>query len=373
MTLVWQQPQWPIWTTNLTEVEPYLQRCALARQKIAALATTLDMQQAQTAQMDLSVREALSTSAIEGVHIDPDSIRSSIMRRLQLTSDQPHRQTLGATDLDLADVMVDSTQNIEPLTHERIKSWHRAFFPRGYSGMNLVLSGEYRPGPMEIVSGRYGNERVHYSAPPPDRLEAEMDQFLKWFNHNQGSMDPTLRAAIAHVWFESIHPFEDGNGRVGRAIIDLALSQGAENHQPKISRLWAASRSFLRHRKDYYLELETAQHGDLQINAWVRWVAERVMDAYQEAHDCIIHVKKVADFWYSHRETPLNARQRKVINALLADELVDGNWISNLRYQKLTKCSDATATRDLTELVTAGMLMKDPSMSGRSTRYIATL
>jgi Fic family protein len=267
------------------------------------------------------------------------------------------------------DVLADSTQNLQPLTLERLFAWHYAMFPSGRSGLSLILVGMLRgEAPMQVLSGPVGRERVHYEAPPRDRLEADMDRFLRWFNEPE-KLDNTLRASIAHLWFETLHPFDDGNGRLGRAVFDLALARGATFHSERTSRLWAVSPILLKRRKDYYTQLEHAQKGDLDITEWLQWSVSGIEQACDQARVCIERVVKVAQFWTHHRETPLNPRQRRILEIALASNDDADAWLTAKRAARLTKVERVTASRDLARLEDLGVIEKDPTVGGRSTRY----
>jgi Fic family protein len=228
-----------------------------------------------------------------------------------------------------------------------------------------MLRGEE---PMQVLSGPIGRERVHYEAPPRDRLEAEMDRFLRWFDR-PGSLNNILRASIAHLWFETLHPFEDGNGRLGRAVFDLALAQAATFHSQQTSRLWAVSPILLKHRKEYYSQLESAQKGNLDITEWLRWSVASVEQACGEARTCVNRVVQVAQFWTRHRETPLTPRQRRLLEMALAPNDPEDGWLTAKRAARQTKVERVTASRDLARLEELGAIEKDPTAGGRSTRY----
>jgi Fic family protein len=221
---------------------------------------------------------------------------------------------------------------------------------------------------MQVLSGPMGRERVHYEAPPRDRLDAEMDRFLAWFNKRE-TADNTLRACLAHLWFETLHPFEDGNGRIGRAIFDLAVAQGAKFHSNRISRLWAVSPVLLKRRKEYYAQLERTQKGDLDITDWMLWSVAAIEQACNQAQTCIERVVQISHFWTRHRDTPLSQRQRRLIEMALAPNDPDDGWLTAKRAARQTKVERVTASRDLSRLEELGVIEKDPSVAGRSTRY----
>jgi Fic family protein len=312
-------------------------------------------------------QEAVSTAAIEGERLDLLTVRSSVARRLG-TGDfkGPHvpRHVDG-----LLDIMDDAVAKCHaPLTRERVSSWQAALFPTGFSGMRRIHVGDYRAGaePMQIVSGRQGNETVHYEAPPASAVPSEMEAFFAWFNSSRE--DPLLHAAVAHLWFETIHPFEDGNGRVGRVIVDLALARDAG----ETSRLVRISQRLLEKRNEYYDELNHAQHGEVDITRWVVWFVAQVRVAWQDAATVVEASLEKARFWSSHEGQPVIARQRKAVNAML--DRGPGNFLGGMsasKYSSITGVSKATATRDLAELEALGVLTQ--LGGGRSTRYYVNL
>ncbi len=268
---IWQRPDWPHWRWSEAVLADSLSAAQRKQDFLAGLAQGLDGDHLNYAIAELTTRETVSTSAIEGVKLDPDEVRSSIMRRLGLGASSSRAERLSPAARGMIDVLADSTQNVQALTLERLCAWHNAIFPSGRSGLSLILVGMLRgEEPMQVLSGPIGRERVHYEAPPRERLDAEMDRFLTWFN-NAESLNNLLRASIAHLWFETLHPFEDGNGRIGRAVFDLALAQGATFHSKRTSRLWAVSPILLKRRKEYYSQLESTQKGNLEITEWLRW------------------------------------------------------------------------------------------------------
>jgi len=326
---------------------------------------------------ELWVQEAVATSAIEGEALNPDSVRSSVLRHLGLDSDESapvSRQVDG-----LVDVMEDATQNFaDALDKDRLCRWHAALFPTGASGLRRIRVGHYRDhaDPMQIVSGLPGREVVHYTAPPSSQMDSQMQAFLDWFASTRpgqvragaSPLDGIARAAIAHLWFESIHPFEDGNGRIGRAIIDLALAQDAAAPQ----RLISLSHQLLAQRRGYYDALQVAQHGGTDVSAWVLWFVQQYLHACDHTGSLIQVALDKSRFWAQHASTELNARQRKVVQRLLDDG--DGGFLGGLnaeKYIKITRTSKATATRDLTSLVNEGLLFTRGQ--GKALRYFVNV
>jgi Fic family protein len=369
VSYIWQRPDWPKWRWS----EPALATALASTQRkqdfLAGLARALDGDHLNLVIAELTTQETVSTSAIEGVKLDPDEVRSSIMRRLGLGNSSNRIDRLSGAARGMIDVLADSTQNLQSLTLERLFAWHEAIFPTGRVGLSLILVGMLRAEePMQVLSGPIGRERVHYQAPPRDRLEEEMDRFLQWFNQS-GNLNNTLRACVAHLWFETLHPFEDGNGRLGRAIFDLALAQGATFHSERTSRLWAVSPVLLKHRTDYYDRLESTQKGDLDITEWLQWCIGSVEQACDNARECIERVMRVAHFWTRHRDTPLSPRQRRLLEMALAPDDPAEGWLTAKRAARQTKVERVTASRDLARLEALGVIEKDSSVGGRSTRY----
>lgn len=366
---IWQRPEWPRWRWSAGQIAPRLAAIQRRQDFLAGLAKALDADHLSIAVAELTARETVSTSAIEGVRLDPDEVRSSIMRRLGLGAQAKVPDRLTPAARGMIDVLADSTQNVQGLTLERLFAWHGALFPSGRSGLSLILVGMLRGSdPMQVLSGPIGRERVHYEAPPRDRLDEEMRRFLDWFN---GPRDPSpvLRASIAHLWFETLHPFEDGNGRIGRAVFDLALAQSASFHSRRTSRLWAVSPVLMRRRKEYYAQLESAQKGKLDITEWLEWCTECVGQACDDARVCIERVVQIAHFWARHRETPLTPRQRRLLEMALAPDDPDEGWLTAKRAARQTGVERVTASRDLARLEQLGAIERDPAAAGRSTRY----
>lgn len=306
--------------------------------------------------------EVVKSSAIEGEVLNPDEVRSSLARRLGL--DTAGLPKAGRDVEGVVEMMLDATRNFEtPLTKERLFGWHAALFPTGRSGLTRITVGTWRTqesGPMQVVSGPTGRERVHFEAPDADRLASEMKLFIKWFNSSE-SIDPVLKAGIAHFWFVTIHPFEDGNGRIARAIADLALARADCTKD----RFYSMSSQIAAERKDYYLRLESAQHGDVNITRWLEWFLACLGRAIDGAEQTLSAVLYKAKLWQHINRQPVNERQRLVINRMLNGFK---GFLSTSKYAKLTKCSTDTALRDIREMVERGILVQNPG-KGRSTSY----
>ncbi|RPJ10221.1 MAG: Fic family protein, partial [Deltaproteobacteria bacterium] len=297
--------------------------------------------------------DVVKSSEIEGEILDKDIVRSSIARRLGMDIG-----ALAPADRHIegvVEMMLNATQKYaEPLTDERLFAWHAALFPTGRSGMTKIIVGAWRDdgsGPMRVVSGPIGRERVHYEAPRAPRLAAEMSAFLKWFN-DEAVLDPVLKSALAHLWFVTSHPFDDGNGRIARAIADMTLARSEQNAQ----RFYSMSAQIRLERTAYYDILEATQKGDLDVTAWLEWFLGCLDRAIEGAEVTLSSVLRKARFWEANKNQPLNERQRKVIHRLL--ESFEGKLTSS-KWATLTKSSPDTALRDITDLVKRGILVRD--------------
>ena len=306
--------------------------------------------------------EVVRSSAIEGEHLDPGEVRSSIARRLGFDTTglpYPGDEVEGAVAMTL-----DATRNFldSPLTAERLHGWHAALFPTGRSGMVRITVGAWRTdeaGPMQVVSGPIGRERVHFHAPPATRLDFEMQRFLEWFATTD--MDPMLKAGVAHVWFVTIHPFDDGNGRIGRAIADMALARADGTEQ----RFYSLSKGIAARRAEYYRQLEAAQRGNLDITAWLLWFLGCLDHTIRDAGTQLDGAVAKARLRQRINRHPLNERQRKIIDRLLDN--FQGH-LTTSKYAKLAKCSTDTALRDIRDLLARAIIVRNPG-GGRSTSY----
>lgn len=362
---IWQQPHWPAFRWDDTAVSPALARARLAQGKVLGVLRLLDPELSFDAASRMLVEDSLTTSAIEGEKLDLATVRSSVARHLGLpTAGLP--AVPRAVD-GLVQVLLDATrQHAAPLSLERLYGWHAALFPTGHSGLHAIRVGELRgDAPMQIVSGRVGREKLHFLAPPRSGLARQLKQFLKWFGAPPAGMDGLLRAGLAHLWFVTLHPFEDGNGRLTRAITDMAIAQ--DEHQPM--RVFSLSAQLLSERKAYYDLLERTQHGDLDISSWLVWFLDQVQAACTQSDQTVAHILAKARFWLRHQSTHLSERQRKVLNRLL--DAGPGGFeggMTNRKYISLTGVSRATATRELAELVEKGCLVSRGG-GGRGVAY----
>jgi Fic family protein len=361
---IWQNPKWPAFTWDAAVLSTALSRARRAQGELAGVARLLDSKLDLSAQVEILTLEGLSTSAIEGERLNPDALRSSLALRLGLPTAGLPRASRAVEGL--VEVLLDATRRYEQtLTMRRLSSWQAALFPTGRSGLLQIRVGTLRGrAPMQIVSGPIGQERVHYEAPPRARLDGEMRSFLNWFNVPPAGLDGLLRAGLAHAWFEILHPFEDGNGRVGRALLDMALAQD-ENRSV---RLYSMSARFMDQRDAYYAVLEQTSAGNLDITAWLLWFLEQVEAAIRSSETLVAAIVQKARFWLQHAQSELNERQLKALNRML-DAEPDGfvGGMTNKKYVALTKASPATAQRDLAMLVDKGCLILVGT--GRGARY----
>jgi Fic family protein len=361
---IWQNPRWPEFAWDSGALSAPLAAARRAQGEVAGMAKLLDASADLQAQLEVLTREGVATSAIEGESFDPNSLRSSLARRLGLPTAGLPPATRSAEGL--VDVLLDATREFNaPLQLKQLNSWQAALFPTGRSGLLEIRVGELRgEEPMQIVSGPIGRERVHFEAPPRDRLEREMKTFLQWFNNPPKGLDGLLRAGLAHAWFEVVHPYEDGNGRVGRALLDRALAQD-ENRS---TRLYSMSARFESERDAYYDALGAFSTGTMDATPWLQWFLVQVEAAAKSSEHTVNRVISKAKFWARHVPVTLNERQKKALNVLLdagPDGFVGG--MTNKKYASLAKTSPATAQRDLAELVEKGCLVQ--TGGGRSVRY----
>ena len=363
--LIWQQKGWPNFTVTSPAVDTALLQARKSQGEVIGRAAAVGLAQSGSVLQEVMTQEVIATAAIEGEKLDPASVRSSILRQLghlQTTDAAPRSRHLDG----LVEVIQDATLGFKQrLTEDRLLRWQSALFPGGTSGIRRIAVGRYRDHSdlMQIVSGQPGKETIHYTAPPSAQVPAEMLAFLAWFAENT-SQNGITRAAIAHLWFESIHPFEDGNGRIGRAIMDMALAQDLG----EATRLYSLSSQLMQHRKGYYDALHQAQHGSLDVSDWVLWFTQQFSLACQATCALMDRALEKSTFWQTHSATPLNERQRKVIQRLLDDG--DGGFLGGLnadKYMKMTSTSKATATRDLADLVKNGLLRS--TGQGKAVRY----
>ena len=362
MAYIHELPNWPEFTWDSEVLAGPLAAVRHKQGRHLGKMEALGFDLRTEASLTVLTNEIVKSSAIEGEDLDSDEVRSSIARRLGLDVAglrKPGREVEG-----IVEMMLDATHNFEePLTAERLCGWHAALFPTGRSGMYRIKVGAWRDGesgPMQVVSGPMGRERVHFQAPDAQRLESEMERFLNWFNRSSG-LDPVLKAAVAHFWFVTIHPFDDGNGRIARAIADMALSRADSSKD----RFYSMSSGIEAERKEYFVQLESSQRGSLDITSWLAWFLGCLDRAITAADTMLGSVLHKARLWQRINTKPVNERQRKVINRMLED------WKGHLntsKYAGLAGCSKDTALRDIRELLERGILVKNVG-GGRSTSY----
>ena len=356
-------PDWPRFRWNESHLAETLAAVRHRQGRLIGRMEGLGFQLRAEAVLQTLTEDVLKSSEIEGEKLDREQVRSSIARRLgmDIGSLMPaDRHVEGVVEM-----MLDATQlYAEPLGVERLFAWHAALFPTGRSGMSRIIVGTWRTGrsgPMQVVSGPIGREKVHYEAPGAARLDAEMRAFLDWYNEFEG-IDLVLKAGIAHLWFVTIHPFEDGNGRIARAIADQMLARS--EHSPQ--RFYSMSAQIQQEREAYYDILESTQQGDLDITEWLEWFFACLDRALESAETILASVLAKARFWQRHSQAALNERQRLVINKLL--DGFDGKLTSS-KWAKLARCSQDTALRDIDALVRQSILAKEAA-GGRSTFYV---
>jgi Fic family protein len=361
-TYIYELPAWPGFKWDDTSVAPRLAAVSRRQGRLIGRMESLGFELKSEAILTTLTEDVLTSSEIEGEKLDKDQVRSSIARRLGMdvgTLPKADRNVEGVVEM-----MLDATQKFaEPLTQDRLFAWHAALFPTGRSGMRKIIVGAFRndgDGPMQVVSGPIGRERVHYEAPKADRLEQEVSVFLDWFEDTTPA-DLVLKSALAHLWFVSIHPFDDGNGRIARAIADMMLARSEGSSQ----RFYSMSAQIRNERDAYYDILEATQKGELDITRWLAWFLDCLERALEGAEDMLGDVLAKARFWERIKSVAINERQRAVLNRLL--DGFDGK-LNTSKWAKLTKVSTDTALRDITDLVDKGILRRDVG-GGRSTSY----
>ena len=361
-TYIHERPEWPKLHWNSEALIGLLAEARHRQGRLLGHMRALGFGLQEEAVLRTLTEDIVKSSAIEGQELDPATVRSSIARRLGMDVG-----VLKPADRDVegvVEMMLDASRNYDkPLTEERLFGWHASLFPTGRTGMRRITVGGWRndsDGPMQVVSGPVGKERVHFEAPKALRLDNEMTEFLDWFN-GVPDVDPVLKAGIAHLWFVTIHPFDDGNGRIARAIADLCLARSEKSSQ----RFYSMSAQIRQERKAYYEMLEHTQKGEPEITEWLTWFLECLGRAIDGAETLLASVLTKARFWESIGASPMNDRQRLILNKLL--DGFDGKLTSS-KWGKLTKSSQDTAQRDITNLVQRGILVRS-NEGGRSTSY----
>jgi Fic family protein len=358
-----QLPGWPNLKWDAERLNPVLSDLRHRQGKLLGRMERLGFGLQSEATLQMVTIDVLKSSEIEGELLDAAQVRSSVARRLGI-------EIAGMVNADrnvdgVVEMMLDATQNFNtPLTEERLFNWHASLFPTGRSGIHKIIVGSWRNNPsndpMQVVSGAMGKEKVHYEAPRAELLPDEMNKFLSWFN-TTNNIDPVLKAAIAHFWFVTIHPFDDGNGRIARAIADMQLARADETAQ----RFYSMSAQIRKERNTYYDILEKTQSGDLDITDWLEWFLQCMNRALNASDEILSQVLKKAAFWKEHEKTILNKRQ-----VLLLNKLLDGfeGKLTSSKWAKIAKCSQDTALRDIQDLIGKKILMKEDG-GGRNSSY----
>ena len=357
---IYQSENWTDFTWKSEEINLQFGEVRNLQGKVNGQMNALGFSMKEEASLTTLTLDVIKSSEIEGEILNYEQVRSSIARRLGMDV-----AGLVASDRNVegvVEMMLDATQNFQqPLTEERLFGWHSCLFPTGWSGMYKIEVGQYRTGEMQVVSGAIGKEKIHFEAPNPTIVKAEMDAFLNWINNDKNELDPVLKTAIAHFWFIIIHPFDDGNGRIARAISDLLLARSDKSSE----RFYSMSNQILADKKTYYEDLQKVQHNDRDITAWLKWFLHCLKNALIETELSLQKILNKANFWKTHENTPFNERQRFIINKLLYD--FEGK-LKTSKWAKMTKCSTDTALRDIKDLIDKGVL-KQESEGGRSTNY----
>lgn len=357
-----QLENWPNFSWKLEEFINLLSEARNLQGRILGRMESLGFDLRNEATLETLTLDALKTTEIEGEYLNRDQVRSSIARKLGM-------EIAGSVDSDrnvdgIVDIMLDATQNcFKPLTAERLFDWHAALFPTGRSGMYNITVANWRKdstGPMQVVSGAMGKEKVHFQAPDSSVVEFEMSRFISWFNTNK-ELDLVLKAAVAHLWFVTIHPFEDGNGRITRALTDMLLALSDRSSQ----RFYSMSAQIRIERKQYYEILEKTQKGNLDITGWIKWFLNCLIDALKSTDTTLNRILFKADFWNRQAKTVMNERQKKLLNRIL--DGFEGKLTSS-KWAKIAKCSKDTAIRDINDLIKKDVLIKEKE-GGRSTNY----
>jgi Fic family protein len=357
-----QRNNWPNFTWNNDEIIILLSDARNLQGRLYGKMESFGFELRDEALLETLTLDVLKSAEIEGELLNPESVRSSIAQRLGM---EFAGTAMSDRNVDgMVEMMIDATHNcFKPLTSDRLFDWHAALFPMGRSGVFKITVGDWRKdtsGLMQVVSGAAGREKVHFQAPDADIIETEMNHFLKWFNE-ENEIDLVIKAAIAHLWFVTIHPFQDGNGRITRAITDMLLARSDKSTQ----RFYSMSAQIRVERKEYYKILEKTQTGNLDITDWIKWFLSCLINALKSTDNILTRVLHKADFWNRHSKTIINERQNKVLNKL--QEGFEGK-LTSAKWAKIAKCSKDTAIRDINDLINKKVLQKETA-GGRSTNY----
>jgi len=362
---IYERNDWPQFKWDTSKFLNLLTKVRYFQGRVIGKMGNLGFDLKDMANIEVLTQDVLKSSQIEGEILNPDQVRSSVARRLgiDIAGLIPSDKNVDG----VVEMMIDASKYYDkPLDKKRLQTWHRSLFPSGYSGVFDVHAGEWRDdvkGPMQVISGPMGKEKVHFQAPDAQVLENEMQNFLKWLNDDQ-DLDRVLKSAIAHIWFVTLHPFEDGNGRIARAISDMQLARSDD----QFYRFYSMSSQIEKERKQYYNILEETQKGTLDISNWIIWYLNCLLNALDSSENILEKVVFKNNFWQSHTTKIMNERQRNILNRLL--DGFDGK-ITSSKWAKMTKCSQDTASRDIQDLINKHILYKLPG-GGRSTGYDLT-
>lgn len=359
---IYQHTNWPNFTWDNSSILPLLANVRNLQGKLIGKMENIGFDLNNESNLETLTLDVVKSSEIEGEILDSEQVRSSIARRLGL--DIPGLIESDRNVEGMVDMMMDAVQNYtKPLSAERLFDWHSALFPMGKSGMYRISVGDWRndaTGPMQVISGPIGKETVHFQAPDASLIPQEMEAFINWFNSND-DLEPVIKAGLAHLWFVTIHPFDDGNGRIARALTDMLLARSDGSQR----RFYSLSAQVRLERKGYYEILESVQNDDLDITQWLIWFLKCLLNALNSSDNILAKIFKKAHFWKQHSSTEINQRQRLMINKLLNG--FEGN-LTTSKWAKIAKCSQDTALRDIQDLIAKKILRKTQS-GGRSTNY----
>ena len=354
-----QRKDWTKFTWDAEVITPLLGQVRHRQGKILGVMQGLGFRLQEETVLKTLTLDVVKSSEIEGEQLNPEQVRSSIARRLgiEIAGAVPAERNVEG----VVEMLLDATPRYDDkLTDDRLFGWHAALFPTGRSGMYKIKTAAWRDDAMQVTSGPMGKETLHFEAPTADKVPAEMDLFLDWFNSSQ-DIDPVLKAAFAHLWFVTIHPFEDGNGRITRAITDMQLARADQSKQ----RFYSMSAQIQADRNNYYEILESTQKGDLDITPWLEWFLKCLLHSMAQTDETIFLTLKRTQFWETHRTKDFNPRQQKILQLLLDDFF---GKLTVSKYAKITKVSNDTSLRDIQDLMSKGILAQEGS--GRSTSYM---
>jgi Fic family protein len=360
---IYQKQGWPNFTWKQESLLDLLSAVRNKQGRIMGRMEGFGFTDQSKAMLENLTTDIVKTSSIEGEILNANEVRSSIAKRLGIAINES--VPAGRNVEGIVEIIVDACNQFDkPLTKERLCNWHAALFPLGKSGMHNITAGNWRKddkGPVQVVSGAMGKEKIHYEAPASELVENEMNRFIFWFNNEQ-TIDPVLKAGVAHFWFITIHPFDDGNGRIARVLADMQLARSDNS----TLRFYSMSAQIREQRKGYYDMLEKSQQGTMDITAWIKWFLQCLLDALHATDDVLAIVMQKAKFWQQHKGSKLNTRQHKMLY-----KLWDGfeGKLNTSKWAKINNCSADTALRDIQTLIQMNILIKEEA-GGRSTNYV---